>query len=409
MQAVITGLGVVSPCGIGKDNFWQALEEGKSCVEEISSFDTAEFSVKLGGEIKNFNPKDYLDGKSIRNLDRSALLLLAAAKLAMDDAKIYINDDNTDKIGVCTGTTFSHLWSIVEFDKEVFNDGLDFANPALFPSTVINAASSHVSIRYNIQGFNTTISTGYTSALESLRYALNALDTQKAQTILCGSVESLTYSLFFGIHKLKYMAGFNGLALSCPFDKRRNGPMPAEGAVVFCVEDLEQAKIRAVDIFAKVRSVSSFFDAYKIAKLDAKGEGIEKSIKKALDEAGVGIKDIDYISSCANSSPDLDSIEAKTLKRVFGDNLKNIPVSSIKSMLGETFSASAGLQIASCVGAMHRGIIPPTINYKEKDPECDIDCVPNKARKKDVQIALVVSSGPGGYSSAAVLEKYTGD
>jgi len=404
-EFVISAIGIVAPGAIGKEAFWSFLEKGVSAISNVEAFSTEKFSVKLAGEVKNFDPKIYLGQKGLRNLDRSSLFLMTAAKLALDEAKLEITDANTDEIGVSTGTTFPHLWSMIEFDREVIKDGLDFSNPALFPSTVLNAASSQVSIRFNIQGFNTSVSTGYTSSLQALKYSLEALGTSRAKIVLCGAVESLALSLYFGFYKLGYMAGINGEALSCPFDKRRNGPVLAEAAAMFCVEDEKSAKARNAQIFAKIRSVSCYFDGFRIGKIHPEGEGLKKAIKKALDEAGVAPSDIDYISSCANSSQDLDSIEVKVLKNIFGDNLSKIPVSSIKSILGETLSASGALQIASCIGAMQRGVIPPTINYKEKDAECDIDCVSNHAQKKDVKLALVVSFGPGGYNGACILEK----
>jgi 3-oxoacyl-[acyl-carrier-protein] synthase II len=403
---VITGIGVVSPSGIGKDAFWGSVLAGKDAISAIESFSTEKFSTNLAGEVKNFDPKAYLGPKGLRNLDRTTLFLLVAAKEALEDAKLEITDSNTDDIGVCTGTTFPHLSSIVEFDREVITDGLPFSNPALFPSTVLNAASSQISIKFNIQGFNTTISTGYTSSLEALKYSLVALETDKAKIILSGGAESLARSLFFGFHKLGYMAGIKGEALSCPFDKRRNGPILGEGTALFCLESEKNAKKRKANIYARLRSVANFFDGYRLGKIHPQGEGLEIAIRKALDEAGAKASDIDYICSCANSSKDLDRIEVEVLKKVFGKSLKDIPVSSPKSMFGETISASGALQIATVIAAMKNGVIAPTINYKEKDFDCDIDCVPNKAQKKNVKLALVTSSGPGGYNSACVLEKY---
>lgn len=403
-RIVITGLGVVSPIGIGKDAFWQGLAESKNGIDTISSFETDKFSVHVAGEVKNFDPKAYLGQKGLRNLDRSALFLMTAAKSALEDAQLQITEASADDIGICTGTNFSHLWSIVEFDKEVFKDGLDFANPALFPSTVMNAASSHVSIRFNIKGFNTTISTGYTSGLASLKYAIDALNTDKAKIALSGGVDVLTSSLFFGFHKLGYMAGLKGLPLSCPFDKRHNGPVLGEAAAVFCIEEKERAAERKTRSLAEIKSVSTYFDAFQMSKIQPQGEGLEKVIKTVINEAGINAKDIDYISSCANSSVDFDRIEAKVLKNIFGKELNKIPVSSIKSMVGETFSAASSLQIASCIGAMKNGFVPATINLKDKDPECDIDCVPNKAQKKNIKLALITSFGPGGYNSACILE-----
>lgn len=405
-EKVITGIGVISSVGIGRDNFWRATEEGKNPVGEITSFETDKFLTHLAAEVKDFEPKDLLGPKGLRNIDRSALFLMSAAKLAIDDAGLVIDDSTADKIAVSTGTNFSHLWSIVEFDKEVFKEGIDFANPALFPSTVINTASSQVSIRFNIQGFNTTISTGYTSGLVALSYGLDALSTKKAEIVFCAGVDVVTSSLFFGLHKLGYMAGLGGVPLSCPFDKRRNGPILGEAAAILCLEEAQSAKRRKAKIFARIKSTASYFDAFQMGKVHPQGEGLEQAVRNALDEAGLSLEDIDYISSCANSSVALDKVEVKVLKRIFGDRLKKIPVSSIKSMLGETFSASGLLQVISCIGAMQRGVVPPTINYQEKDPECDIDCVPNRAQQKEVKIALITSFGPGGYNSACILEKY---
>ncbi|MDP2923605.1 MAG: beta-ketoacyl-[acyl-carrier-protein] synthase family protein [Candidatus Omnitrophota bacterium] len=406
---VITGLGVVAPNGIGKEAFWQSLAAGTNAISKIEAFPTDRFSVNFAAEVKGFDPKTILGLKGLRNLDNSTLFLMSAAKQAIDEAKLEINEANTDDFGVCTGTTFPHLWSMIEFDREVLQEGLDFSNPALFPSTVLNAASSQVSIRFNIQGFNSTVSTGYTSSLEALRYSLIALETNKAKTVLVGGVETLNNLLFFGFHKLGYMAGLKGIALSCPFDKRRNGPLLGEAAAMFTLETETHAKQRGVPILARVKSAASYFDAFKIGRIHPEGLGLEKAIRKALTEAKLEPKDIDYISSCANSSQDLDKIEVSVLKKIFRQNLAKIPISSIKSMIGETVSASGVLQIASCLGAMAQGIIPPTINYQEKDPDCDMDCVPNKAQKKDIKFALVTSFGPGGYNSACILEKYTDD
>lgn len=405
VNAVISGIGIISSNGISKEAFWDSQEQAKSCVSDVSLFPVEDMTVKSAAEVKHFEPSVLIGPKGLRNLDRSTLFLLAASKQAIEDAKLKITDKNTDDIGICTGTTFSHLWSIAEFDKEVHKEGLDFSNPALFPSNVVNAASSHVSIRYNIQGFNTTISTGSTSGLEALKYSIGALEINSAKTVLAAGVDTLSLPMFFGLNKLRYIAGINGPLISCPFDKRRNGPVIGEAGGVLCVENPSSAKKRGVKPFARVLSIESYFDGFGVGKVHPKGDGLKKAIEKAIKNAGIKPEEIGYISSCANSTKALDMVEVKVLKQIFGRNLLNIPVSSIKSMVGETFAASGILQIASCIGAMRSGIVPPTINYKESDPDCDINCVPNKAQKKDVQTALVISFGTGGYNSACILEK----
>jgi 3-oxoacyl-[acyl-carrier-protein] synthase II len=402
----ITGIGVVAPNGIGKKDFWSALEEGKSAIGDIASFETDKIPVHNAGEIRNMDPVIFLGGKELRNPDRNSLLLLAATKLALDDGKIKMPPMNGDDIGICTGTTFSHLSSIMEFDREVFREGLDFANPAFFPLSVMNAASSQVSIRFGIKGFNTTVSTGYTSSLTALKYSLDALENRNAKIVLSGGFDVLTPSVFWGFYKLGCLAGLKGIPLCCPFDKRRNGIVLGEAAVMFALEEIQSARERNANIFSKIKSVVTYSNPVHIGRSGLKGKGLETAIRAAIDEADVELKDIDYISSCSNSSRDFDEIEVNALKKVFGNHLINIPVSSIKSMVGETISASAALQIVSCVGAITRGVLPPTINYEEKDHLCDIDCIPNKAREKDVKVALITSMGPGGYSGACVLERY---
>jgi 3-oxoacyl-[acyl-carrier-protein] synthase II len=405
-DSVITGVGVVFAGGIGKEKFWLAQQNGLSCMHKIKTFSTRGLTVKVGAELSEFEPASVLGPRGLRNLDRSTRFLLAASQESINDSHLVINEENTDRIGVCTGVTLPHLQSIFEFDREVFEGGLSSSNPALFPSNVVNAASAHVSIRFNIQGFNTTISNGYVSSLDALGYAIDALNAGKVDAVLTAGVETLTFPVFFGFHQLGYMAGINGEPVSCPFDQRRNGPILGEAAVSLCLETEKTAKARNANILAKINGIDSFFDAAGMGRIDKNGTGLETAIKSAIHNSGLDISQIDYISSCANSSKDLDLIEAKVLNRIFGKRLDHIPVSSIKSMFGETISASGLLQVVSCLGAMNSGIIPPTINYKVKDAECNMDCVPNKARKKTVKTSLVISFGPGGYNSACVLEKY---
>jgi len=238
-----------------------------------------------------------------------------------------------------------------------------------------------------------------------MKYAVIAIESGNADTVIAGGVEPLSKPLLFGLRKLRYLAGLKGLDVSCPFDLRRNGPVPGEGAGMLCLESAKTAAARKAKPYARLLGIGSCFDPKGVTKVFPRGDGMEASIREALAKSGKKIGDIDYISSCANSTADLDKVEVKVLQRIFGDKLKKVPVSSIKSMVGETFSASGALQVISCIGAMHRGIIPPTINYKKHDPLCAIDCVPNVPRKKNIKTALVVSSGPGGYNSACILEK----
>jgi 3-oxoacyl-[acyl-carrier-protein] synthase II len=403
---VITGIGVIAPNGIGKEQFWTALKEGRSGIKPISRFDTSEFKSKLAGEVSNFNPTLFLGSKGLKSLDRSARLLCSASKLAIEDAKLTINYKNTDDIGVCTGTTFSYLWNFSEFEKGVIKDGPLFSDAALFPGTVMNAASSQVSIRFNIQGFNATVSTGYTSSLDALKYAVDFIRLGRIKTVLVGGVETLSLANFIGFYRLGFFAGVRGEELSCPFDKRRNGIILGEGAAVAVIEDEEYAERRKANIYAEIKGIGSYFDAFKMGKYNPEADGLKESMKKAVKDSGLRIGDIDYISASANSVPEQDRLETKAIKDVFGRSAYNIPVSSIKSMIGEPFSAGGLFQIAASIGSIAKNFIPPTINYKVKDNNCNLDYVVNKSRIARINNILINNFGPGGSSASSIISRY---
>src|SRR4030043_696683 len=402
-RIVITGIGVNAPNGIGKEQFWTALKEGQSGIKPISRFDTNGFKCKLAGEINNFNPSVFLGSKGLKNLDRTTRLLCSTAQLAIDDAKLTINYKNTDDIGVCTGTTLSSLWNIAEFDKGIIEDGPLFSDAALFPGTVVNAASSQVSIRFNIQGFNTTVSTGYSSSIDALKYAVDFINLGRIKTVLVGAVESISPANYTGFYRLGFFAGIKGEELSCPFDKRRNGIIFSEGAAVIVIEDEEYAKKRKANIYAEIKGIGNCFDAFKMGKYNPEVNGLRESMKKAVRDSGLRITDIDYISASANSVREQDRLETKAIKDVFGRSSYNIPVSSIKSMIGDPFSAGGLLQIAASIGTIVNGFVPPTINHRIRDNDCDLDYVANKTRLARINNVLINNFGPGGSNASLVI------
>ncbi|MBI5207812.1 MAG: beta-ketoacyl-[acyl-carrier-protein] synthase family protein [Candidatus Firestonebacteria bacterium] len=405
-RIVITGLGVIAPNGIGKEEFWQGLKDGRSGIKPVKRFDTTNFKCKLGGEADNFNPEDFLNSKGLKDLDRTARLLCSGAKLALDDAKLSINDKNTDDIGVCTGTTLSNLWNFSEFQKGSIQDGPLFTNASLFPGTVINAASSQVSIRFNVQGFNTTISTGYSSSIDALKYAIDFIRLGRVKAVLIGGVESFSLANFVGFYRLGFLSGIKGDEISCPFDKRRNGIILSEGAGVLAIEDEEYALARKADIYAEIKDIGNCFASHKIGKYDPHVKGLKESIRIAIKNSELRNTEIDYISASANSVPMQDKLETKAIKDVFGKYAYNIPVSSIKSMIGETFSAAGLFQIAAAIGSMVKGFIPPTINYEVNDKDCDLDYVANKSRITRINNVLINNFGPGGSNAALIISKY---
>lgn len=406
-KVVVTGIGVLSPIGIGKDNYWDGLFHGKTGYRSISLFDTAPFSVNIAGEINDFDPVLFLGKKGLRTLDRSTRLVNSAAKLAIDDANLQITDDNTHSIGVSVGTTFGSLHSISQFDRDGLIEGPKLVNPSHFPNTVLNSPASQVSIRFKIKGFNTTISTGFCASLDAVSYAADFIRLNRADVVLAGGVEELCEETFLGFHNIGCLSGLDSSEpFCCPFDKRRNGIILSEGAAILILEDEEHAAKRGAQIMARVLGYGNSFDPAADFYFGHAGKGLGNSIDIALKDASLNPEDIGYISSCANSTKGLDRMETKVIKDIFGEKAFHIPVTSIKSMIGESFSASGALSLAAAVGALKQGIIPPTMNYMEKDPECDLDYVPNISRQRSIDKALVISSDPYGQNTAIVLGKY---
>ena len=406
---VISGIGVLSPIGIGRVNYWEGLFQGETGFREITLFDTAPLQVHCAGELADFDPLTLLGKKGLRDLDRSTRLICSAAKLALEDASLQITEENTHSSGVSIGTTFGSLHSISQFDRSGLIEGPRLVNPSHFPNTVINSPASQVSIRFKIKGFNTTISTGFCASLDAVAYAADFIKLNRANVVLAGGVEELCLETFLGFHKLGCLSGTDGSEpLCCPFDARRNGVLLSEGAAVLVLEDEEHAINRGAAVLARVLGHGNVFDPSADRSFNHAGQGLKNAIVYALKDASLNPEDIDYISACSNSSKGLDRMETRVIKEIFGSHAYAIPVSSIKSMVGESFSASGALSLSAGVGAIQKGLIPPTINYKEKDPECDLDYVPNEARQKCVKTVLVTSADPYGQNSAVVLGSYEG-
>ncbi len=409
-RIVITGLGVLASTGIGKEEFWDGLKEGRSGVKPITLFDISTCRTRLGGEINDFKPEEILGQKGLRNLDRTTKLALCAAQLALDDAgiKYPLTEAETDEFGVSLGSTMGSVWSISEFDKEALRNGPRSVNPALFPNTVMNSPASHINIRFNIQGFSSTISTGFCSSIDAIYYAMNMLELYDYKVVLAGGVEEMCEQTYKGFHKIGHLAGSRDgkIEVNCPYDKRRNGIMFGEGACIVVLEELEHALKRNAKIYAEILGYGTCFDPKSRNIYSPKAEGATEAIKNCLDDARVSTSDIGYISASGNSTLDCDYMETNAIKNVFGDRARKIPVSSVKSMIGESFSASGGLNLAASLGVFEEEFLPPTINYVQPDRRCDLDYVPNKSQKNRVKNILINSFSPTGSNSTLMVGKY---
>lgn len=409
-RIVITGLGVIASTGTGKKAFWDALKEGRSGIKAITLFDISGCKTKMGGQISDFKPEEILGAKGLRTFDRTTKLTLCAAQLAMDDARIAcpLKEEETDEFGVSIGSTMGSVWSISEFDKEALRNGPRSVNPALFSNTVMNSPASHVNIRFNIQGFSSTISTGFCSGIDAIYYAMKMIDLYDYKVVLAGGVEEMCEQTYKGFYKIGHLAGSRAgkEEVNCPYDRRRNGIMFGEGASIVILEELEHARKRKARIYAEILGYGASFDPDSRNIYSPKAKGASDAIKNCLDISGIGTKDIDYISASGNSTLDCDYMETTAIKNVFGSIAKKIPVSSIKSMVGESFSASGALNLAASLGVFEEGFIPPTINYKEPDRRCDLDYVPNKAQNNRTRRILVNSFSPTGSNSSLTIGAY---
>jgi len=396
-RIVITGIGVISPIGIGKDAFFEGLFNGICGIKPITLFDTAPYKTKTAGEIYDFAAENYLGAKGLRTLDRSTKLISSATKLALDDAKIEINEENCRDIAVSAGSTLGSIKSISDFDKEALIDGPRYVNPAHFPNTVINSAASQVSIRFNIKGFNATLSTGYSASLDAINYAAEFLRLGRIKKVLAGGVEELCEQIFIGFYKTGCLAGLKeGSAELCsPFDKRRNGVVLGEGSVMFAMEDLDSALDRKAHVYAEVKGFCSVLD---------NKNGLVRAMRSAIEKSQLNPQDIDFISAGANSSIETDYYEAQAIKDVFGKDSTSVAVGAIKSMTAEQYSNSGALQVLAAVAAIEKDMIPPTINYQDKDVRCQLNVI-TKAISSKVRNVLVNAYGKDGVSSSMVLSK----
>lgn len=397
-RVVITGVGVVSPLGIGKEEFWKSLKEGKSNFKQVTIFDTKGLKHNVAGEITDFDPKQLLGKSGLMDWDRASLLLSSAVKLALVDAGLEINSDNAHDTGVSVGTTFGSLHSISEFDKEAVRDGPRLANPSVFTSTVGNSPASRVAIKFGIKGFNSTISTGMCSSLDALDYGRDLMTLGKIKTVVSGTVEALSPQIFLGFHKLNYLS-----SESLPFDKRRNGIVLSEGAAAYILEDLNEAKNRNAGIYAEILGIGSAFDPAKFYKYNPKAAGMKQAMSAALDDAGLKPENIDCIFANANSDKDADMAEANAINDVFGDYAHRIPVTSVKSALGETYSASGGMSLISAIGALKDGFIPAIANLDKPDPASGLNYVAKTPVKKKLSRIMINAFGPNGESTVLII------
>lgn len=399
-RVVITGMGVVSSIGVGKEEFWRNLISGRSGISEVERFDTSKFPVHKAGEIKDFIPEKFMPRSRSGSIGRGSQLAIAATKLALEDSLLDVKNTDLSGAGIIIGTTMGEAPSIEMIDRywvEKSEEDVYASNVIKFP---VNNLSDNTASFFGIRSYNYVIPTACAAGNYSIGYAFDLIRSGRAELILAGGADPLSRLAFTGFNRLFAMAPDK-----CqPFDKGRKGMMLGEGGAVLLVEGLEHAKSRGAKIYAEILGYGLSCDAYNMTIQSEKG--IVKVMEKAIRNSGIKKKDVDYISAHGTGTGLNDKTESAAIKAVMGDNARDIPVSSIKSMLGHTMGTASALEAITCCLAIAGSVIPPTINYETPDPDCDLDCVPNKARRKRVRVALNNSFAFGGNNACLVLREY---
>ncbi|KAA0242919.1 MAG: beta-ketoacyl-[acyl-carrier-protein] synthase family protein [Candidatus Brocadia sp. AMX2] len=390
-RIVVTGVSVISSIGSNKEIFWKNLTNGVSGIKPITLFDVSKFHSKQAGEISDFDAKVYLGQKGIRHIDRTSLLVSSATVLAIKDANLENNTYNGDELGIVVGSTYGSIDSISSFDFQSLREGPNYVNPMDFPNTVLNAPASRASIFCKATGLNTTISNGVTSSIDAIIYASDFLRMGRVKA-----------------HNSKILSGSkDGTEEICaPFDKRRNGMIIGEASALVILETLEDALRRNAHIYAEIKGYGTAFDPKMTVSRDYQIDGNKRAITGAIHDANLTLNDISYISANAYSGVYGDAMETSVIKEVFGMRANLIPVTAIKSMTGECYDASGALQTIAAVMSMNTHTVPPTINYKERDPECDLDYVANTARVLPVKNVLINTFSRLGNNSSLIISKY---
>lgn len=408
-RVVITGIGVVAPNGVGIENFWDSLVHGRSGVRKITHFEASSYPSQVAGEVKDFNPVDYMSPKSARRMDRFAQFAVACTRMALDDAKIDLSNNSSNHIGISLASALGGIPAAEEQHSIFLEKGLKRVDPLLATKLFLGAATSQVSIEFGIKGHSNTIAGACSAGTDSIGYAFYAIEHNLADIMIAGGAEAplapLTFGAFCQIGALSTKNG-DPTRASRPFDRERDGFVMSEGAGILILEDLENALKRGIPIYAEVLSYGTTNDAYNMVQPLPDGEQGRRAIQLALQNAGIKPNDVDYINAHGSSTPLNDKIETKIIKEIFGEYAYKIPISSIKSMIGHTLGAAGAIEAIASVLTIKHQYIPPTINYEIQDPECDLDYVPNRGRSAIVNIVLTNSYGFGGKNSAIILRKF---
>lgn len=408
-RVCITGIGAITPIGNNVSEFWSAIKEGKCGVDRVTAFDTENYKCKIGAEVKDFNPEDYIDKKEARKMDRYTQFGVVAATEAFEMSGLNMEDEDPWRVGVITGSGIGGMETLENQSQMLFERGPGRVSPFFVPMMISNILAAQVAIKYGLRGANENVVAACASGTNAIGNAYNIIKRGECDAILAGGAEAaITPLSFAGFCSMKAMSTNNDdpKSASRPFDLERDGFVMGEGAGFLMLEEYEHAKKRGANIICEVVGYGITNDAYHITSPIPGGEGGAKAMELAIKSAGIEPCDIDYINAHGTSTKYNDSFETQAIKSVFGDSAKDVMVSSTKSMTGHLLGAAGGIEAIVCAMALKEGFVPATINYKTPDPECDLDIVPNEGRLKDIEYAMSNSLGFGGHNSCLVFKKY---
>ena len=409
-RIVITGLGIISPVGNDVSSFWNSLKNGKGGVGPLTSFDASAFDSRIAAEVKDFDPGLYgMDPKEARRTAKFVQYAIAGSKQAIVSSGIDLEKENKERIGVLIGSGIGSLYVIEEEHKVMLNKGPSRMSPFLIPMLIVNEASGFVGITFGLKGPNLCVATACASGSHAIGDAFRILERGDADVMIAGGTEScIVPTAVGGFCALRALSKRNDdpARASRPFDRDRDGFIMAEGCGLVVMETLEHANKRKANIIAEMSGFGMTCDAYHITAPDPGGEGAARAMTLALDDAKLKPEEVDYINAHGTSTKLNDKIETLSMKRAFGDHAKKVMVSSTKSMTGHLLGAAGGVEFVACCLAIRDGIVPPTINYENPDPDCDLDYVPNTARESKVKVCMSNSLGFGGHNASLVVKSF---
>jgi len=408
-RAVITGMGAITPLGNSVEEFWQGCLEGRSGIDYLTQFDASNYPARIAGEVKGFDPEDYMDRREARRMARFSQFAVAAARQAIEGAGLKLEREDRERIGVLLGVGIGGFPNVDEGMRTVVSRGGMRLDPFFIAKMLPNMAAAHVAMQFGLRGYNNTVTTACAAATQAMGDALELIRSGRADVVITGGAEAALCELgLAGFAVMRALSTQNEppQKASRPFDAKRDGFVAAEGAAIFVLESLEHALARGAPILAELAGYAATADAYHIVAPCADGDGAVRCMRLALADAGVAPDEVDYINAHGTSTPLNDAIETLAIKKVFGERAYRIPISSTKSMIGHCFGAAGAVESVAVVKSIEAGWVHPTVNYEYPDPECDLDYVPNQPRRADVRVALKNSFGFGGQNACLVFKRF---